>query len=132
MEFRLSRTLNILMISVWLITQTLVVSHAHASNGHATGPSIGMTHEAAGSSLHEHKDHAVQHEAGNQNDTADTNGDMSHIADECCGVPCQTAQVQTLEPFGLPLSPEKLSSVHLNSTVFWTPGFQTPPPNPAI
>lgn len=132
MEFRLNRAVNILMIFVWLIAQTLVMSHAqaHGSMNHAAG--MGM-HHASANTLHlDHQDLAVHHKAGSHDDPAHKTADMPDATDDCCGVPCQSAQVWSFQPFGSELTPVKLNSVHLSSTVSWTPGFLTPPPNPAI
>lgn len=128
----MNRAINILMIFVWLIAQTLVMSHAqaHGSMNHAAG--MGMSHASADTSLHDHQDQAVHHISGSQVDTGHKTNGMSDAADDCCGVPCQSAQVWNFQSFGSELTPAKLNSVHLNSTVSWTPGFLTPPPNPAI
>jgi len=134
MEFSLSRAVNIMMIFVWLIAQTLVASHvqahAHGSMNHAASISMPLVSETF--PVHDHRHHVVQHKIVDQDDLGNMTGDMSDTTDDCCGVPCQSAEVYHLQPFGSAMTPGKLNSVHLSSRVFWTPGFQTPPPNPAI
>ncbi len=131
MELFVNRAINIVMIFVWLIAQTMVASHAqaHASMNHG---SMMAPVQALMSESHDHAGHKMHQSSAAQHDMTHKTGDSSSMSDDCCEVPCQFAQACELQVFGTMLPAASPASVYLATAIAWSPGSQNPPPNPAI
>ncbi len=133
-SYLVPRLVNLLMVCVWLISQTLVVSHsqAHTVVDHQRHMTI-AGHNAADSSSHQHHQSDKQHSHEDMMASSDDGAPAKspHSMDECCDIACQSANVVSSSELMVPHETLAAFRFAVRSVSCWSPGFVTPPPNPA-
>lgn len=130
----MSRLVNIMMVCVWLISQTLVVSNsqAHAAMGHQQH--LTMAAQTEPHSDHDQHHHVKEAHSHGQKKAFSDHGvpaDIPHSMDECCDVACQSATVLDRLELAIPHETSATFKFIRRTVSCWSPGFATPPPNPA-
>ena len=129
----MARSVNIVMVFVWIISQTLLVAHSHAhtvmSHNQHTGLSADCTSHT-GIHSHEQSTKQVADDVTTAVPDDEVPARLPHATDECCEIACQSATALH-SPDLMPLPVVAVTfDMSTKWVTCWSPGSITPPPNP--
>jgi hypothetical protein len=135
----LHNALNIVVVAFWLLMQSFSVAHSYSQQLHH-GDCIGGMESAKleiAPANHDHAFHKHDH-AGH-----DTRPDAGQLLDaglsehdaklDCCDeTQCKAGEMLLAHAANSPQQPSCVLSPHKSSSVSWSPGSFTPPPNTTV
>lgn len=130
----MSRLLNIMIVSAWLLSQVLVVSHSQADGATDHQFTLAMvTQSVSDGDNHQHHQSGTKQSHDEKSASSDdgASGKLPCAKDECCDIACQSATVLNSSELAAPYETSAVIKFTAKSPSCWSPGFVCPPPNPA-
>lgn len=130
----MSRLVNLLMVSAWLLSQVLVVSHsqAHTAMDHQhNSMMVAQTAPDGDQHVRHHSDKQHSHDKKTASSDDGIPAKLPNAVDECCDIACQSATVLNSSELSAPHETSATFKVAVRSASCWSPGSTNPPPDPA-